>query len=124
MNWIFTDDRPIYLQIVEQLELGILAREFPPGSQVPSVRDLALEAEVNPNTMQKALAILEDKKLMHTERTSGRFVTEDKTMIDNLKKNLAAGHLKQFMDSVQKLGLTKKEIIEMIEKNMKEEKSE
>lgn len=118
MNWTFTDDRPIYLQIVEQIELGILANDFPPGSQVPSVRDLAVEAEVNPNTMQKALAKLEDSGLMHTERTSGRFVTKDETMINNLRKNLAAEHTKQFLDSISKLGMSKKEILEMIDKAM------
>lgn len=122
MNWTFTDDRPIYLQIVEQIQIGILSNEFPPGSNVPSVRDLAMEAEVNPNTMQKALAKLEDSGLMHTERTSGRFVTKDETMINNLKKNLAKEHTKQFLDSIKKLGMNKDEVIAMIEKEMKEDK--
>lgn len=122
MNWTFTDDRPIYLQLVEQIKVGILSKEFPPGSQVPSVRDLAMDAEVNPNTMQKALAKLEESGLMHTERTSGRFVTEDKVMIDKLKSDLAKEHTLQFLDNIKKLGMTKNEIIKMIENTYKEEK--
>lgn len=118
MNWTFTDDRPIYLQIVEQIKLGILANEFPPGSQVPSVRDLALDAEVNPNTMQKALSKLEDTGLMHTERTSGRFVTEDETMINKLKNDLAKEHTQQFLDSIKKLGMTNEEILSFIKKEL------
>lgn len=121
MKWTFTEDKPIYLQIIEQIEIGILQQEFPPGSQVPSVRELALKAEVNPNTMQRALSKLEEKKLMYSERTSGRFVTEDKTMIDKLRNDLAKEHIRQFLKNVQNLGMTKKEIIKMIEKNMKED---
>ncbi len=122
VNWIFTDDRPIYLQLVEQINLGILSNEFPPGSQVPSVRDLAMDAEVNPNTMQKALVKLEESGLIHSERTSGRFVTEDKVMIDKLRNDLAKEHTRQFLDNIKKLGLTKIEIIAMIENTFKEEK--
>lgn len=124
MNWTFTDDRPIYLQLVEQIELGILSNEFPPGSQVPSVRDLALEAEVNPNTMQKALSKLEEMGLMHTERTSGRFVTKDEVMINKLKSDLAKEHTLQFLDNIKKLGLTKDEIIKMIENTYKKEEKQ
>ena len=122
MKWTFNEDRPIFQQIAEQIKLGILSDVFPPGSQVPSVRDLALEAEVNPNTMQKALAKLEESGLLRSARTSGRFVTEDKKMIDDLKDEMAKEQTRQFLGNIRKLGMTKEEIISLIEKTLKEEK--
>ena len=73
----FDSNRPIYIQLVEQLELYIISGKIPPGERLPSVRDLAIQAKVNPNTMQRALAELEDAKLIHTERTNGKFITEN-----------------------------------------------
>ena len=106
MRWKFRGDRPIYAQIVEQLQRGILSGEFPPGSQVPSVRVLALEAEVNPNTMQKALAELEDRGLLNTHRTAGRTVTEDQKMIDSAKQDLAQALIDAFFEGMADIGLT------------------
>ena len=120
MDWIFSEDRPIYLQIEEQIKIGILSGEFPPGSQVPSVREMAVNAEVNPNTMQKALGKLEESGLMHTERTSGRYVTKDKNMIDKLRNDMAQESIRQFIDNIKKLGIEDKEIITMIEKALRE----
>ena len=118
MKWTFTEDRPIFTQIAEQIKLGILSDIFPTGSQMPSVRDLAIDAEVNPNTMQKALAKLEESGLVHTRRTSGRYVTEDIEMINKLRNDLAKEHTEQFLENVKKLGMTKDEILAMIEKNL------
>ncbi len=116
MDWKFIEDKPIYLQIIEQIQTGILSDQFPPGSQLPSVRDLAVDAEVNPNTMQKALAKLEDSALIHSERTSGRFVTEDKVMIDKLRNDTARKHTLRFLAGIRELGMTKNEIMTMIER--------
>lgn len=77
MNFIFDNDRPIYIQLVEQLKQYIVSARLKPGERLPSVRDLAMESKVNPNTMQKALSELEDDKLIYTERTNGKFVTDD-----------------------------------------------
>ena len=76
MSWTFKEDRPIYSQLVEHIKLGIVSGEWSPGSKLPSVRDLAEEAGVNPNTMQRALADLEREGLVHSKRTSGRYITE------------------------------------------------
>ena len=81
MAWNLDSDRPIYAQLLERIQLQIVSGIYAPGDKLPSVRDLAAEASVNPNTMQKAFAELERSGLIETKRTSGRFVTEDKNMI-------------------------------------------
>jgi len=115
MKWKFRGDRPIYAQIIEHLQRGILTGEYPPGSAVPSVRTLALEAEVNPNTMQKALAELETQGLLLTHRTAGRTVTEDKTMIENMKEELARTQVDAFFEGMKSLGIEAGEAIKLIE---------
>src|SRR5690554_5377774 len=89
MSWELKPDRPIYAQLIEQLELRICSGIYPLGSKLPSVRDLAQEASVNPNTMQRALAKLEENNLIYTHRTSGKFVTEDIVMVHQTKRRLA-----------------------------------
>ena len=86
MPWDLTSDRPIYAQIIEQMELKICSGVYPLGSKLPSVRDLAREASVNPNTMQRALSKLEESGLLYSVRTSGRYVTEDVNMIRKQRK--------------------------------------
>lgn len=86
MEWRFTDDRPIWQQLTEQLTLRILKGEYPPGSRLPAVRELAAQAGVNPNTMQRALAQLESDGLAAGGRTAGRTVTEDAAVIEAAKK--------------------------------------
>jgi len=105
MKWKFRGDRPIYAQLIEHLQRGILTGEYPPGSAVPSVRTLAIEAEVNPNTMQKALSELENQGLLRTHRTAGRTVTEDGNMIDRLKENLASAHVEAFFEGMKSIGI-------------------
>ena len=89
MLWQFSGDAPIYSQLIEQIKVGIVSGVFPPGERLPSVRDLATEAGVNPNTMQRALTELERDGLVYSQRTAGRFVTEDKAMIETAKRALA-----------------------------------
>ena len=119
MKWKFRGDRPIYAQIIEHLERGVLTGEYPPGSAVPSVRTLALEAEVNPNTMQKALAELENKGLLHTHRTAGRSVTENREMIENLKKDLARAQVDAFFEGMKSIGIEADEAAKLITKAAK-----
>ena len=90
MSEQFDASRPIYAQLVERLKARILAGTYPPGGHLDSVRDLAAAAGVNPNTMQRALAQLESEGLVRTERTSGRYVTEDTKLIEQLRA--AAAH--------------------------------
>ena len=105
MSWHFTADKPIYSQLVEHLSIFIINGGYPAGSRLPSVRDLAAEAKVNPNTMQRALAELENAGLVYAERTSGRFVTEDKEMIQSTKQELALKRIEQFFADMESLGL-------------------
>lgn len=81
MPWDLDNDRPIYLQLMERIQHDIISGVYRPGDKIPSVRDLALEAAVNPNTMQKALSELERSGLVYSQRTSGRFITEDEKML-------------------------------------------
>lgn len=90
MNWQFSNDVPIYAQLIGQIRAGIVSGAFSPGERLPSVRDLAMEAGVNPNTMQRALTELERDGLVYSQRTSGRYVTEDQTAIMEARHALAA----------------------------------
>ena len=85
MNWNITAGRPVYVQLVEQLELALVAGEFPPGSRIPPVRELAADAGVNPNTMQRALQELESRGLLQAQRTAGRTVTADDAALHALR---------------------------------------
>lgn len=114
MAWDLKSDRPIYTQLVDELERRIIAGQYPPGSQLPPVRVVAAEAAVNPNTMQKALAELERTGLVFSKRTSGRFITEDAAMIDTVKKEIATEKIREFFDSMRQLGFTKEEALQYI----------
>lgn len=114
MEFFFSTDKPIYLQIMDTIKLGILSGEFPKGSRLASVRDLAIQANVNPNTMQKALLELERLGFIRTERTSGRFITDDEDMISSMKVDLASLEVKQFLNKMNELGLNTNQTIELI----------
>lgn len=119
MAWNLSSDRPIFLQIVERIQMDIISGKYRPGDKLPSVRDLAGEASVNPNTMQKAFSELERNGLVYSQRTSGRFITEDITMIDELKASLAREKIAEFLEHMQKLGFTNEEILSLMNQNMK-----
>lgn len=121
MSWKLDSDRPIYTQILEHMQLQIVSGIYPPGSKIPSVRELATEAGVNPNTMQKALSELERSGLVITQRTSGRSVTEDITMIQDIKRKLAKEEIMNFIKKMKELGLTKEEVIQFIDSEIKGE---
>ena len=121
MPWDLDNNRPIYLQLMEKIQQDIISGAYHAGDRLPSVRELALEASVNPNTMQKALSELERNGLVHTQRTSGRFITEDKTMLKQLKTELAAVHIQDFLNTMKQLGFPPEEILELIEKTIKED---
>ena len=122
MSWVLDSGRPIYLQIVERLELSIVSGQFKPGDKVPSVRELAVEAGVNPNTMQKAMVELERQGLVHSERTSGRFITEDEAMITQVREELAKKQIQEFMEKMNKMGFDGEEIVTLLQKTMREGK--
>ncbi len=109
MQWRISNDAPVYAQLVQQMERGIASGLFSPGERLPSVRDLAAEAGVNPNTMQRALADLEREGLVYTQRASGRFVTEDASVIARAREELAKRQVTAFARAMQELGVSKEE---------------
>lgn len=117
MQWKFDGNAPIYTQLVDQMKLGIVSGEWIPGQRIPAVRELAVDAGVNPNTMQRALQELERQGLMFSQRTSGRFVTEDREMIEDAKRTLANRHISVFIRQMQALGYTRQEIVAMLEES-------
>ena len=116
MTWSFTPDRPIYIQLQERLKQSIVSGRYPPGDKMPAVRDLALEAAVNPNTVQRALTELEREGLVFAHRTSGRFVTEDKEVIEKTKNELALEVVGAFLEQMSAIGYSAKETAALIEK--------
>jgi len=111
MSWDFAADRPIYAQLIEQISLRIISGAYPPGSRLPSVRDLAHQATVNPNTMQRALAELENRGLVNTERTAGRYVTEDTSLIKEEQNMLAQQLISEFFRRMRQLGVSPKQAL-------------
>lgn len=120
MAWNLDSDRPIFAQIVERIQMDIVSGVFKPGDKLPSVRDLAGEAAVNPNTMQKAFTELERTGLVFSQRTSGRFITEDKTMISELRNNLAREKVEELIRHMKNLGFSNEEILSLMETIIKE----
>lgn len=116
MTWNFKSDRPIYTQLLEQIQIRIISGIYPPGSQLLSVRELAAEASVNPNTMQKALAELERMELVYTKRTAGRFITGDMDKIAVCKENLVMAQVEEFCERMEQFGLTQKEVENLLKK--------
>lgn len=121
MNWNFRNDLPIYSQLIEQIKLAIVSGVYSPGERLKSVRDMATEAGVNPNTMQRALQELEREGMVYSQRTAGRFVTEDLMLINSAKKALAKSQIKDFIESMTKLGYHRDEIVSLLDESIKEE---
>ena len=115
MSEQFDASRPIYAQLVERLKARILAGTYPPGGHLDSVRDLAAAAGVNPNTMQRALAQLESEGLVRTERTSGRYVTEDTNFIEQLRDVAAHDIAADFLEKMRSIGYTPEKAAALLE---------
>lgn len=114
MSWDFKEDRPIYTQLLDMIQIGIMNGTYPLGSKLPSVRELAAQASVNPNTMQKALVELEQKGFVFSQRTSGRFVTEDKQLIIQVKEKLAKEYLEEFRSKMKQIGYDEESINKLL----------
>lgn len=121
MGWDLKSGRPIYFQLMEQIELRIISGIYPPGGRLPSVRDMAMDASVNPNTMQRALAELENEGLLYSQRTSGRFVTEDGGRIMEMKNKLAKTVIDEFMKHMTQLGYNRQQTISLINQTEEED---
>ena len=123
MTWNLSPDRAIYLQLQEVIKRNIVSGKYAPGEKLAAVRDLAIEASVNPNTMQRALAELERDGLVHAQRTSGRFVTDDTEVIKKMKNDLAMDIVATFFTKMQDIGYNANEAAEIINTTKKEVES-
>ena len=116
MEWKFSDDVPIYLQIIEMMKTDIVSGKYKSGDRLPAVRDLAMEAGVNPNTVQSAYAELERQGLVQSERTSGRFVSIDEKKIQELRKDLSEQSIREFFAKLRKLGMEDRTIKDAVKR--------
>lgn len=121
MAWNLSTDKPIYSQLVEIIQIQITSGKYKAGDRLPSVRELAAEASVNPNTMQKALAELERNALIITQRTSGRIVTEDTELIQKTQANLADKYIENFFRAMKELGYSTEDILSLVQKTVNKE---
>lgn len=114
MDWNIAAGRPVYVQLVEQMELALVNGTFPPGSKIPPVRELAAQAGVNPNTMQRALQELESQGLLQAQRTAGRTVTAEADALQQLRRKRAAALAADFLRQMKALGLDRSETEELL----------
>ena len=114
MNFVFDNNTPIYVQLVKQLKISIISGRIATGERLPSVRDLALQAKVNPNTVQRAFAELEELGLVYTERTNGKFVTNNKQLILRYKLEYANEMKRKYIEAMANMGFTKEETLAFI----------
>ena len=124
MEWKIDNNKPVYIQLVEQLKVKIISGEIELDSKLDSVRSLAADAMVNPNTMQKALAELEREGFVYSKRTSGRFVTDNTELIENERKNLVKDNVKKTLDTLINLGYTNEEILNLVVEILREDNNE
>ena len=120
MEWKFRSDLPIYSQLVDQIKLGIVSGSLLPGERLMSVRDMATEAGVNPNTLQRALQELERDGMVYSQRTAGRFVTENMQVIERAKKKFAEEQIRSFLGAMKKLGYQREEIFALLKEKEEE----
>ena len=120
MEWSFHSNQPIYTQLTQQITLAILSGSIPSGGRLPTVRELAADAAVNPNTMQRALAALDGEGLSIPNRTIGRTVTEDEGVLEAMRSRLAGNIIDQFFEATAELGYSKEQAVQLLERSMKE----
>ena len=120
MEWNFKNGIPIYTQIIDEMTMRIASGAYQPGEKLPSVRDLAMDAGVNPNTMQRALAELERRGLVFSERTSGRFVTKEDGVLKELHEDLAKKYFEELAEKLRKIGMTGEEIAGAVKRRLED----
>ncbi|MGP1377310.1 MAG: GntR family transcriptional regulator [Bulleidia sp.] len=120
MPWKFDNERPIYLQMVDVMSMRIANQTYKPGAKMPAVRELALEAGVNPNTVQRVFAELERRGVLYTERTTGRYVCRDAVVLEELKEHLSQTYIDEMLRHLRELGLSDEAIQKTVVKRMEE----
>lgn len=121
MTWQFNGTEAVFLQIAARLRADIVRGEYPPESQIPSVRQLAFDASVNPNTVQKALCVLEDEGLIYAKGTQGRFVTSDTALIELARHKIRIGAVRRLISETRALGISDGELIDYIKEEIENE---
>lgn len=121
MAWQFSTDKPIFQQIVDIISTDIICGKYKPGEKLETVRDLAIQAGVNPNTMQRALTELENTGLVYTKRGSGRFINENSEFTKKVTDNVLKEKVHEFLQSMRSLGLTDEQIMAAVEAVIKED---
>ena len=111
-----TDVRPIYIRLIDEIYMRILTAEYPSGSKIPAVRDLSIMLQANPNTVQRALNYIEDRGLIYTQRTTGKYVTEDQSVIEEARRGLAAEYAAEYLDKMTRIGFEKADAASFIGK--------
>jgi len=115
MDYNFDNERPIYIQLLEKLRILIVSGYYSLGTRLPSVRELAQEIRINPNTVQKALSELENEKLIYTERTNGKYVTKDEKLILKVKNEIAKNIANKYLSDMNKIGINSKDSIKYLQ---------
>ena len=114
MELIFDNNTPIYLQLLDYFKVSIISGKFGLGEKLPSVREFAITLKVNPNTVQKALGELEELGLIFTERTNGKYVTNDNILVKKIKSEYAKTLSKNYFESMQKIGFETSDVIDYL----------
>lgn len=121
MSWNFDEKSPIYAQIAQRIKMQIVSQEIKSGDQLPTVREYAETAGVNPNTMQRAFIELEREGIVYSQRTAGRYVTDDQTLISEKRRELSRSELESFVINMIKMGFTKDQLIPELEAFLRED---
>lgn len=120
MPWNLDNNGPIYLQLVERIQMDIVSGVYHAGDKLPSVRELAADAAVNPNTMQKAFTELERSGLVYTQRTNGRYITEDQERISRVREELARECTQSYLSNIRRLGYEREQALALAQKIIEE----
>jgi len=115
MSWEFQDHLPIYAQLMDTLKRRIITGRYLPGEKLPSVRELAAEAGINPNTVQRAFSELEREGLIYTQRATGKYVTENADEIKSARQALAKTQVAEFLSNMQSLGFSVGDVIVLLQ---------
>lgn len=121
MAWSFCDDKPIFQQIVDTITVRILRGQYKAGDKLPTVRDFAVEAGVNPNTMQRALNIIEETGIIYTRRGDGRYVSENTAVLEEIREQYVKETVNEFLANLLELGLDEDSILNAITQGLNEE---
>ena len=118
MSWVFSNDKPIFQQLIDKISIDIISEKYKPGERIDAVRELSVDAGVNPNTMQRALTLIEESGLIYTKRGDGKFVTEDINVISDMREKIIRENVCKFISSMYSLGVENTEMLKILEREL------